>query len=77
VTVQVNTQDRIQLEHWIDKVSPLQFNAIYDFVKDLVEKEQDETEHLLSSNKMRARILAARESDQGISLKEVREKLSI
>ena len=77
MTVQVNVQDRTQLERWIDKLSPPQFNIIYDFVKDLIEDEQDETEYLLSSNKMRERILAARESDQGISIEVVREKLGI
>ena len=77
MTVQVNVQDRTQLERWIDKLSPPQFNIIYDFVKDLIENEQDETEYLLSSNKMRERILAARASDQGIPIEVVREKLGI
>ena len=38
---------------------------------------QDETDKILSSKKMRARILSAMQRDDGYSLEAVREKLGI
>ena len=37
--------------------------------EDLIEGEMDNTEYLLSSNKMKERLLAARESDVGTAIK--------
>ena len=69
--------ERAQLHTWIDNLPPRQLELIYRLVEELVGKQQDETEYLLSSNKMKERLLAARESDEGIPIETVREKLGI
>jgi hypothetical protein len=56
---------------------PKQLDLIYRLVEELVEGEQDETAYLLSSETMRARLLAARASGEGIPGEVVREKLGI
>jgi hypothetical protein len=56
---------------------PRQFNLIYHLVEELLDIERDDTEYLLSSNKMRGRLLAARESGEGIPVEVVREELGI
>ncbi|MBE2198228.1 MAG: hypothetical protein IAE79_06420 [Anaerolinea sp.] len=77
MSVQSYSQERTRLHQWIDALPPRQFNLIYHLVAELVESEQDETEYLLSSNKMKERLLAARESGAGIPVEVVREKLGI
>ena len=69
--------ERAKLHNWIDNLPPRQLELIYNLVEELVGDEQDETEYLLSSNKMKERLLAARESEEGISIEAVREKLGI
>lgn len=77
MTAQVNSQERTRLHQWIDKLPPRQLNLIYHLVEELIEGKQDETEYLLSNNKMKERLLAARESGEGIPIEVVREKLGI
>jgi hypothetical protein len=77
MSIQMDLQERTQLHQWIDKLPPRQLNLIYLLVEELIETEQDETEYLLSSNKMRERLLAARESGESIPYEVVREKLGI
>ncbi len=73
----VNPQERTRLHQWIDELPPRQLDLIYRLVEELMERDQDETEYLLSSSRMKERLLAARESDQGISIEAVHEKLGI
>lgn len=69
---------RTQLYHWIDKLPPYQLELIYRLVEALVgEHPLNETDYLLSSDTMKARLLAARESSEGIPFEVVREKLGI
>lgn len=77
MTTQVNPQERSRLHQWIDRLPPRHLDLVYRLVEELVEEEQDETEYLLSSDKMRERLLAARESDEGIPVEVVREKLGV
>lgn len=77
MTAQISSKERTRLHQWIDNLPPRQFSLIYHLVEELVEGEQDETEYLLGSNKMKARLLAARESGEGISIEAVREELGI
>ncbi len=73
------TEERtqLQLHHWIDKLPPNQLDLVYRLVEELVGDKQDETAYLLSSDKMKERLLAARESGEGIPIETVREKLGI
>lgn len=64
--------ERKQLHNWIDTLPPRQLELIYRLVEELVGEQQDETEYLLSSNKMKERLLAARESNKGIPIEAVR-----
>jgi hypothetical protein len=50
---------------------------IYHLVEELLDIERNDTEYLLSSEKMRERLLAARESSEGIPFEVVREELGI
>lgn len=77
MSTQTSTKERTQLHNWIDKLPPHQLDLIYLLVEELVGDEQDETEYLLSSKKMKERLLTARESDEGIPIEAVREKLGI
>ena len=77
MSTQPLTTERTQLHNWIDHLPPRQLELIYLLVEELVGEQQDETEYLLSSNKMKERLLAARESDEGIPIEAVREKLGI
>lgn len=77
MSTQPLTTERAQLHNWIDNLPPRQLELIYRLVEELVGEQQDETEYLLSSNKMKERLLAARESDEGIPIEAVREKLGI
>ncbi|VAW42897.1 hypothetical protein MNBD_CHLOROFLEXI01-2197 [hydrothermal vent metagenome] len=77
MSTQTITKDRTQLHNWIDNLPPRQLDLIYQLVEELVGEQQDETEYLLSSNKMKERLLAARESGEGIPIGAVREKLGI
>lgn len=70
-------QERNQLHQWIDQLPPKRLDLVYRLVEELVEDERDDTEYLLSSDKMRDRLLLARESDEAIPLEVVREKLGI
>ncbi len=74
---QTITKEQIQLHDWIDNLPPRQLELIYRLVEELIGEQQDETEYLLSSNKMKERLLAARESGEGISIEAAREKLGI
>jgi len=71
----MNTVERTRLHQWIDKLPPRQLSLIYHLVEELMKSKQDETEYLLSSNKMKERLLAARESGEGISIEVVHDKL--
>jgi hypothetical protein len=66
--------ERLRLHQWIDQLPPRQFTLIYQLVQELVEEEPDETSYLLQSEAMRTRLLAARESDEGIPFEVAREK---
>ena len=77
MSTQTITKERTQLHNWINNLPPYQLNLIYRLVEELVEEQQDETEYLLSSNKMKERLLTARESGEGIPIEAVREKLGI
>lgn len=73
----INSQELSRLHQWIDKLPARQFTLIYHLVEELIDGTSDETTYLLSSDKMRERLLAARESDEGIPYEVVREKLGI
>jgi hypothetical protein len=77
MSTQTITKERTQLHNWIENLPPHQLDLIYRLVEELIGEQQDETEYLLSSNKMKERLLAARESDQGIPYEVVSEKLGI
>jgi hypothetical protein len=77
MSTKVDVQERIRLHQWIDKLPPRQLDLIYRLVEELIQGEQDETEYLLSSNKMKDRLQAARESSEAIPFEVVREKLGI
>lgn len=77
MTIEMSTKERNQLYRWIDALPPRQFELVYRLVEELVDVERDETEYLLSSAKMKERLLAARDSDEGIPLEVVREELGI
>ncbi len=77
MSTQSLTTERLQLHNWIDNLPPRQLELIYRLVEELVDEQPDETEYLLSSQKMKERLLAARASDDGIPLEAVREKLGI
>lgn len=77
MTVEFNTKDRTRLHNWIDELPPRRFELVYRLVEELIEGEIDETEYLLSSHTMKERLLAARESDEGVPIEVVREELGI
>ncbi|MCA9980206.1 MAG: hypothetical protein KDD89_05220 [Anaerolineales bacterium] len=77
MSTQLLTAERLQLHNWIDHLPPRQLELIYRLVEELVGEQPDETEYLLSSHKMKERLLSARASDEGIPLEAVREKLGI
>lgn len=77
MTVQADTKERTRLHHWIDKLPPRQFELVYRLVEEFVESQVDETEYLLSSETMKERLLAARDSDEGIPFEVVREELGV
>ncbi len=77
MTIEMSTKKRNQLYRWIDALPPRQFELVYRLVQELVDVERDETEYMLSSAKMKERLLAARDSDEGIPLEVVREELGI
>ena len=77
MSTQPLTTERTQLHTWIDNLPPRQLELIYRLVEELIGEQQDETEYLLSSKKMKERLLAARESGEGIPIEAVREKLGI
>ena len=72
-----NSQELSRLHQWIDKLPPRQFTLIYQLVAEVMEDEYDETTYLMSSDAMMSRLLAARESDEGIPYEVVREELGI
>lgn len=69
--------ERSRLHKWIDSLPPRQFDLVYLLVEELIGDEFDETAYLLSSQKMREHLQAARESKESIPLEVVREKLGI
>ncbi|MBX3056796.1 MAG: hypothetical protein KF770_10020 [Anaerolineae bacterium] len=73
----MTTQELTRLHHWIDKLPPRQFDLVYRLVEELIDDELDETDYLLSSDKMKERLLAARDSGEGIPIEVVREKVGI
>ncbi len=77
MTVDTSTKDRSRLHHWIDELPPRRFELVYRLVEELVEGEMDETEYLLGSPSMKERLLAARDSDEGVSIEVIREELGI
>ena len=77
MTVDTSMKDRTRLHHWIDELPPRRFELVYRLVEELVEGEIDETEYLLSSYSMKERLLAARDSDEGVSIEVIREELGI
>jgi hypothetical protein len=77
MSTQPITPERTQLHTWIDGLPPRQLEIVYLLVEELVGTQQDETTYLLSSDKMRSRLLAARESNESYSLEDVREELGI
>ena len=77
MTVDTSMKDRTRLHHWIDELPPRRFELVYRLVEELVEGEIDETEYLLSSHSMKERLLAARDSDEGVSIEVIREELGI
>ena len=77
MSTQTITKERTQLHNWIDNLPPHQLDLIYRLVEEFVGEQQDQTEYLLSSKKMKERLLAARESDEGIPIEVVREELGI
>ncbi len=77
MSTQTIIQERAQLHHWIDNLPHRQLDLIYRLVEELVAEPQDETEYLLSSDKMKKRLLAARESNEGVPYEVVREELGI
>ena len=77
MSTQTITKERTQLHNWIENLPPHQLDLIYRLVEELIGEQQAETEYLLSSDKMKERLLAARESDQGIPYEAVSEKLGI
>ena len=62
------TQERTQLQYWLGELPTRQFKLVYTLVEELIGEKQDTTAYLLSSDEMRERILAARESDEGIPI---------
>ena len=72
-----NSQELLRLHQWIDKLPPRQFTLIYQLVAELMEDEYDETTYLMSSSTMKERLLAARESDEGIPYEVACEELGI
>ena len=77
MTTQLSTKDRTRLHQWIDNLPPRQFSLMYHLVEEFIQTEQAVIEYLLSSNKMRERLLAARESGEGNPVEVVREELGI
>ena len=77
MTVPTLTQERTQLHYWLEDLPARQFKLVYTLVEELIGEKQDATAYLLSSDNMRERILAARESDEGIPIEVVREKFGI
>ncbi len=77
MTVDTSMKDRSRLHNWIDELPPRRFELVYRLVEELVEGEIDETEYLLSSHSMKERLLAARDSDEGVSIEVIREELGI
>lgn len=77
MTVDTSMKDRTRLHHWIDELPPRRFELVYRLVEELVEGEIDETEYLLGSHSMKERLLAARDSDEGVSIEVIREELGI
>ena len=77
MTVDTSMKDRSRLHNWIDELPPRRFELVYRLVEELVEGEMDETEYLLSSHSMKERLLAARDSDEGVSIEVIREELGI
>lgn len=73
----MTTQELTRLHHWINRLPPHQFDLVYRLVEELIDDELDETEYLLSSEKMKERLLAARISGEGIPIEVVREKVGI
>lgn len=73
----MTTQELTRLHHWIDRLPPRQLDLVYRLVEEFVDSDLDETEYLLSSEKMKERLLTARESGEGIPIEVVREKLGI
>jgi hypothetical protein len=71
------TPERTQLHTWIDDLPPRQLEIVYLLVEELIGTPQDDTTYLLSSEKMRSRLMAARESTESYSIEEVREELGI
>ncbi len=70
-------QEITRLHHWIDRLPPRQFDLVYRLVEELIDDELDETEYLLGSEKMKERLLAARDSGEGIPIEVVRRSLAL
>lgn len=73
----MTTQELTRLHHWIDRLPPRQFDLVYRLVEELIDDELDETEYLLGSEKMKERLLAARDSGEGIPIEVVRRSLAL
>lgn len=77
MTAETSVKERTRLHNWIDELPPRRFELVYRLVQELVEDEIDQTDYLLSSHAMKGRLLAARDSDEGVSIEVVREELGI
>lgn len=77
MTAETSLKERTRLHNWIDELPPRRFELVYRLVEELIEGELDETDYLLSSNAMKERLLAARDSDEGLPLEVIREELGI
>jgi hypothetical protein len=72
MSTQPITPERTQLHTWIDDLPPRQLKIVYLLVEELVGTHLDDTTYLLSSDKMRSRLMAARESNESYSVEKVR-----
>ena len=77
MTAETSLKERTRLHNWIDELPPRRFELVYRLVEELIEGEMDETEYLLSSSVMKERLLAARDSKEGLPIEVVREELGI
>lgn len=77
MTNMINQTERTKLHEWIDQLPQRQLTLVYHLVEEFMDEHVDETDYLLSSTAMKERLLAARASDKGIPIEEVRHELGI